>query len=432
MDKNITAYNQFVNKLKIDLKNFPSTPKKLWKEKAIKNVNGFAADELRRLVGIETRRQYGAFFTDSLLAKKVLEFLKPIINKNSIIYDPACGAGNLLIAIMNYASESNINLAWEKHLFGTDIHNEFIDAAKLRLITNEILLNHNNISSEYASAINKKYSLLTADGLLKNKFYEKATHIIVNPPFNQIVFDEKVNWAAGKISAAALFIDKIIKNSNPGVSITAILPDVLRSGTRYEKWRNMVENECKIEEEILLGQFDKYADVDVYALQLTKRKKIRVKKNTKEFGNANSSATIKDLFDICVGPVVDNRDIHKGESLGYIISKGLENWEQKKEFNLMRKHKGKSFKSPFIVVKRTSRMSDLSRAKATIINISSPVYVDNHLIILKPKSKSITVCRKILNLLKAKKTNQWINEKIRCRHLTVKIIKDIPLSYRKK
>lgn len=419
-------YNQFVDKLKVELKSFPSTPKELWNEIATKNVNGFAADELRRLVSIETRRQYGAFFTDSLLAKKILEVLKPIINKDSFIYDPACGAGNLLIAIMNYAKESNINLKWENHLLGTDIHKEFVEAAKLRLITNGILMKSNNSASEYNAEKNIKYSILKADGLLKNKFYEKATHIIVNPPFNQITTDEKLIWAKGKVSAAALFIDKIIQNSNPDVSITAILPDVLRSGSRYEKWRSMVEKECKIEEIKLLGQFDKYADVDVYALQLTKRKRIRIKKDKQEFENANAPATLKELFDICVGPVVDNRDPNEGASLGYIVSKGLEDWQEKKEVNRKRKHKGKSFNSPFVIIKRTSRVSDLSRAKATIINVPEPVYIDNHLIILKPKSGKLSDCRKAIDLLRNEHTNDWLNEVIRCRHLTVNAISNIP------
>ena len=428
--RNITQYNQFIDKLKVELEIFPSTPKELWNEIATKNVNGFAADELRRLVSIETRRHYGAFFTDSLLAKKVLQFLKLSFNKDSFIYDPACGAGNLLIAISNYVEELNIDLKWENHLLGTDIHDEFVEATKLRLITNCILKQTNLSFSEYELERDKKYSIIKSNGLFKNEFYEKATHIFVNPPFNQIIADEKLNWAKGKVSAAALFIDKIIQNSNPGVSITAILPDVLRSGSRYEKWRSMVEKECKIEKIKLLGQFDKYADVDVYAIQLTKRKSIRLitnKSNSEKVENANQTQTLKDMFDICVGPVVDNRDPHQGKSLGYIVSKGLEDWHEKKEVTLNRKHKGKSFNSPFVVVKRTSRMTDLSRAKSTIININGPVYVDNHLIILKPKSGKLQECLKILKLLKDQRTNDWLNKTIRCRHLTVKIVSNIPL-----
>lgn len=429
MERDFTAYNEYIKKLKFDLKSFSSTPKELWNETAIKNVNGVAADELRRLVNIKTRREQGAFFTDSLLVQKVLNFLKPSFNENSFIYDPACGAGNLLIGVWNYVKELNIDLKWENHLLGTDIKKEFVEASKLRLITN-CLLNHPHLSSsEYESEIRKIYSINKANGLFKNEFYERATHIIVNPPFNQLVHDEELTWAAGKVSYAALFIDKIIQHSNPGVSITAILPDVLRSGSRYEKWRNMVENKCKIEKEILLGQFDKHADVDVYALQLTKRKKVNLEKKEKsaKVDIAKPVKTLKELFDICVGPVVDNRDPHEGKSLGYIVSRGLENWNEQKEYKQKRNHLGKSFKSPFIVIKRTSRMTDLNRAKAAIINIPSLVYVDNHLIVLQPKSGKLKDCLEALKILKDNRTNDWLNDKIRCRHITNKIVSELPL-----
>lgn len=423
-------YSQFVDKLKIDLKAFLSTPKEIWNETASKYVNGLAADELRRLISIETRRQSGAFFTDNLLAKKVFQYLKPSFNSDSFIYDPASGAGNLLIAVSDYIEGLHINLNWETHLLGTDIHNEFVQAARLRLITNYLLKQPNSSLSEYKGQNNKRYSIIKADGLLKNEFYEKATHIVVNPPFNQVITTDKLNWSKGKVSAAALFIDKIIQNSNPGVSIAAILPDVLRSGSRYEKWRTMIANNCIIEKTKLLGQFDKFADVDVFAISLTKRKNIRAKnnKNKPEKVKATTTTqTLKDIFDICVGSVVDNRDPHEGTHLGYIVSRGLKGWSEKNVLRLKRRHKGKFFKSPFVVIKRTSRMGDSNRAIATIINTSNPVFVDNHLIILKPKSGLISDCRKVLTIFKDKRTDEWINNKIRCRHLTVQVVSKIPL-----
>lgn len=430
IEKNMNGYNQFIDKLKIDLKSYLSTPKEIWDEMAAKYVNGLAADELRRLITIETRRQYGAFFTDSLLAKKVLKYLNPSFSSNSFIYDPASGAGNLLIAVSDYIEELHINLNWENHLLGTDIHNEFVEATKLRLITNYLLKHPFSSLSEYKAQNNKHYSIIKADGLIKNEFYEKATHIVVNPPFNQVITDEKLNWSKGKVSAAALFIYKIIQNSNPGVSIAAILPDVLRSGSRYEKWRFMVAKECIIEKTKLLGQFDEYADVDVFAISLTKRQKSitrSVKSARLALKNIDHTKTLEDLFDICVGPVVDNRDEKEGPSHSYIVSRGLKGWSIQKEINLNRKHQGKTFNSPFVVIKRTSRMGDSHRAVATIINVPNPVFVDNHLIILHPKSGALKDCWKALAVLKDSRTDNWLNDKIRCRHLTVKVVLKIPI-----
>ena len=422
------AYGEFVDKLKNELNTFLTSPKEDWKEISFKNVNGLAGEELRRLVSLQTRRDFGAFFTDSLLAKKVLNKLDPTFDRNSIIYDPACGAGNLLISVTDYLQELNIDFDEEKNLLGSDLHNEFIKAAKLRLKTNSLLKSSLHTPAIFSNVTKKKYSIAKKNGLLQNSFYKKATHIIVNPPFNQIVPNEKLSWSNGKVSAAALFIDKIIQHSNPGVSIIAILPDVLRSGSRYEKWRAMVDKECIIENILLLGQFDKYADVDVYAVRLRKRqeKSIGIIK-LPETKHNNNITTLADLFEICVGPVVDNRDLKKGPSLPYLVSRGLQGWLLQKGIKLKRRHQGKNFTSPFVVVKRTSRMGDSQRAVATIINTPTPTFVDNHLIVLKPKSGTLKDCKKALQILKEKKTDEWLNSKIRCRHLTVKVVAEIPV-----
>lgn len=425
------GYAEFVIKLNDELNSFLTTPKEAWKETAIKNVNGLAGEELRRTINLETRREYGAFFTDSLLANKVLQLLTPTFTAKSVIYDPACGAGNLLISVSDYIQKLNINFNCKSQLLGTDLHDEFIKATELRLRTNYLLKQPTHSHKVFNSQIKQKYSIAKADGLIKNKFYEKATHIFVNPPFNQVIPKEKLSWTKGKVSAAALFIDKIIQFSNPGVSIIAILPDVLRSGTRYEKWRAMVEKECVIEKIKLLGQFDKYADVDVYAVKMTKRLKgisdiIKVKSTTPK--KIKQNHTLSDLFDICVGPVVDNRDEKDGPSRPYLVSRGLEGWSIQNEIERNRKHLGKKiFDGPFVVIKRTSRMGDSQRAIATIINVPVPVFIDNHLIVLMPKSKTIRDCRLALKILKDRRTDEWLNNKIRCRHLTVKIVSKIPI-----
>jgi len=423
-------YNEFVQTLRLGVQTFVTTPKEFWKDTAIKYTDGLAADELRRLVNIETRREYGAFFTDSLLAKKVLELLKPSFTSKSFIYDPAVGAANLLIAVSDYIKKSGVNFNYKDHLLGTDIHTEFVEAAKLRLQINSLLNQSKSNISNKSLEFKKDISIIPGDGLLQNAFYKKATHIFVNPPFNQITTEEKLSWSNGKVSAAALFIDKIIQHSNPRATIIAILPDVLRSGSRYEKWRAMVNKECTIEKTELLGQFDKYADVDVYAIIMTKRGKVvraitEYKKANTEKTN-NTKKTINDMFDVCVGPVVDNRDAKKGPTLPYIVSRGLQGWSVQENVDLIRQYQGRSFKSPFVAVKRTSRMGDAQRAVATIINMPTPVFVDNHLIILKPISGTLRDCKKALEILKDKQTDYWLDDKIRCRHLTVKIVSEIP------
>lgn len=420
-------YGQFVSNLKSELKRFLSDPRETWSDAANKYADGLASEELRRLISIETRREYGAFFTNSILAKEVLNNLNPSFNSESVIYDPACGAGNLLIAVSDYMQREKVIIDKKPYLLGTDLHKEFVEAAQLRVEISFLLK-----QPDYEFTRNKKsYSIHISDGFIANEYYKQATHIIVNPPFNQIKTKNELDWAKGKVSAAALFLDRIIQHCLPGTSIIAILPDVLRSGSRYEKWRKMVLENCVIEKSILLGQFDKYTDVDVYAINLTKRinetcTQTREKDGLKNAGS-DGKQTLKDLFDICVGPVVDNRDVKEGRLRKYIVSKGLIGWSIQTKASLTRKYKGKSFETPFVVIKRISRMSDTNRAVATIINSPAPVYVDNHLIVLKPRSGSMEDCQKAINLLKDKRTNDWLNKEIRCRHLTVGVVAKIPI-----
>lgn len=421
-------YGEFVDNLKIELNSYKTTPGELWRQTASRYVNGFAAEELRRLVSLEKRRNDGVFFTDSILAEKVLEVLQPYFDEQSVIYDSACGVCNLLIATANYFHKHNIQPANKNYLLGTDIHAEFIAAANLRLQMNNLLL----LPGKTVNVSNQKkgYLVQKKNGLVSNQFYKTATHIIINPPFDQEKFDEKLDWAAGKVSMAAVFMAKAILFANPGTTIMAILPDVLRSGSRYQKWRDMLDKHCITEKIELLGQFDEHADVDVYAIKLIKRQQ-PVESITNTVMGAPDQAiapkTLKDIFDIRVGPVVDYRDEKEGPLRPYVVSHGLESWSTQKEITLKRKHKGTSFKGPFVVIKRTSRATDENRAMATIINTTEPVYVDNHLIILKPKSKTLAACKLAIKILKDKRTNDWLNEQIRCRHLTVKVVSNIPL-----
>lgn len=196
------------------------------------------------------------------LATAVLKSYKLTFAEKANFYDPACGASNLLIAVKNLFGTKLYKREIPLEVFGTDIHKEFVKTSKLRLAICDLLKKYN-----------KDYSgnILVADGLKPNKFYKNATHIVTNPPFNLIDSPSEIEWASGKVSAAAIFIDAISKNVNPGTEVIAILPDVLRSGSRYEKWRTHISSVCDVTGIKLFGQFDHYADVDVFSVLLKKK-----------------------------------------------------------------------------------------------------------------------------------------------------------------
>lgn len=96
-------------------------------------LDGHAYAELRSSIDITSRRASGAFFTGPFIAKRI-----PNLDSSpNIVLDPACGAGNLLLEQATRLQTMNSLLEtidyWGDRLWGFDIHQEFIDAAKLRL-----------------------------------------------------------------------------------------------------------------------------------------------------------------------------------------------------------------------------------------------------------------------------------------------------------
>jgi hypothetical protein len=419
----INNYQKFVESLHTNLTNFRMGMPENWRETALRLVDGVASEELRNCVNIEERRKYGAFFTDSVLAGKVLRKLDPVFGAGSVVYDPACGAGNLLLAVHAFLKETGSPFLRTCTWLGSDIHSSFVNAARIRFSIAGLLATNDPEPADYQ--IEDHIKLDQVNGLAVNEYYAAATHIVVNPPFNMVDSKSKSDLYSGKVSAAAIFIEKIIQHVRPGTTVLAILPDVLRSGTRYEKWRDMVMRNCNYENEVLLGQFDQYADVDVFGVKLIK-KNVAVARPVAPINN-QPFRSIGDLCTVCVGRVVDYRDADAGRRRGYIVSKGLPGWSTLKKTERTRQHEGEAFTPPFVAVKRTSRPGDPYRAVATIIRTPSPVYVDNHLIVLIPKSGTLKDCRKLLQALKRKETSDWIDRQIRCRHLTVKVVSNIPL-----
>ena len=89
----------------------------------------------------------------------------------------------------------------------------------------------------------------------------------MNPPFTYQPAPEHLLWSSGRTSTAAMFLAKAVDQSQRGTKITAILPDVIRTGSRYERLRSLVGERLKIASIETYGQFDQWTDVDVFVLK---------------------------------------------------------------------------------------------------------------------------------------------------------------------
>jgi hypothetical protein len=79
------------------------------------------------------------------------------------------------------------------------------------------------------------------------------------------------------------------------------------------------------------------------------------------------------------------------------------------------------------VVRRTSSPSDPHRAVATVVLGKRPVAVENHLIVLLPKNKTLRACRQAMRLLRDDSTDKRLDRTMRCRHLTVEAVASLPI-----
>jgi N-6 DNA Methylase len=395
-----------------------------------KVLNGGPSKELRRAISIDLQRKYGAFFTSKDLGDYLLKDTE-LSGGQKVVYDPCCGMGDLLLAaarklpLKNSLKQTIIN--WGEILIGTDIHPEFIEATKSRLF---ILARarHKSYLIEHINWRDCFPKIHVSDGLIELDDYLNASIILLNPPYGRVMVSHGCDWAKGKISESAKFIINALEKSKDETEILSILPDVLRSGTIYERWRKKVDSIAEIKHIETYGLFDKKADIDVFLLKINNRRKY--KKNSKNSWpdfNKEHGLKVNNFFHVNVGRVVPHRDEETGREYAYIHPRCVPAWSIIKEFSESRKHKGLPFIPPFVVIRRTSRPGDLYRANASIITGKKPILVENHFIVCKPKDSKLKTCRKLMRELKKDYVNQYLNQRIRCRHLTINSVKMIPV-----
>jgi len=384
---------------------------------------------LLKSIPFKQKKDEGIFFTPQKTSELAAEKLNYRTGDGSVL-DPACGTGNLLIEVANKLQAKNCLTEtlqnWNEIIFGLDINRKFINITKIKIIALAI-----SKGSKPANDLNLKKCMSLLSNIKKGDFtkeYEKYSgsikNIIMNPPFCSINTPDHIKWTTGKSNAAATFTYLASKIIPTNGKIVGVLPDVLRSGSRYNAWRKELNSLLEYEIEPV-GNFEKGVQVDVFILTgngIEKKPFL-----PEEIKNTFSGPKLSDYFDISVGPVVPHRDKLEGIESPFAHAKILPPWMVINSINERIAHAGRKTTTPFIAIRRTSSPKDKHRIVASIINCEEPVAVENHIIILSPKSKNLETCLKYIDVLKSEAVDTYINEKIRCRHLTVGIVKSIPL-----
>lgn len=395
-------------------------------------LDGQPSQRLRELVDLATRRDVGAFFTSAHLRGRVADLLGSGLDSDALILDPACGAGDLLLACASQLPvagdlETTIK-AWGQRIHGYDIHSEFVRAARARLVMAAAMRCRSETDMPSEISADAFPHVCVRDALDTSQAISLASHMVLNPPYAAVDAPDSCVWGSGKVSAAAVFVESVLSRLATGTQVIAILPDVLRAGSRYRKWRSRIEQLSSLESVEVIGQFDRWTDVDVFLAHLIVGGSegmgvVRWWHNIETSGQKH----IRDYFAVGIGPVVPHRDPNKGPWRKYIYARllsGLGSFNS--DTAKCRRYAGRCFTPPFVVVRRTTRPNRRTRILGTVVEGNSPVAVENHLIVLEPRDGTLDLCDKLIQSLHAEQTQHWLDERIRCRHFTVPSLSELP------
>lgn len=419
--KNFKSYYSYLLQY---FENSPSVEDEAWRD--IINLDTIDLT-LRTYLSSEEMKEAGSFFTGQALATKAVNCFNVPISEHSRVIDVTCGAGNLLIECSRHLTVRESLTAtlqfWGEVLWGFDIHESFVACTKARL-TLEALRRGCKKDCSIASAMALLRNICVRDAMsVTSQDLDTITHFIINPPFSNWKLGKNHLWGNGKINAAAVIFNYYLDILPNGCQVSAILPEVIRSGARYQLLRNAIEErlqaECKV-----WGRFNQKTDIDVFNLYGQKYSSNHVIAWQKSY---DKYPTLSEKFDVFIGPLVAYRDKEEGDEYPYIHAKNCARCQEITSINEKRKFQGKVIEPPFVVIKRTSSPSDKVRASASlVITNDAKIAVENHLIVVKPKDGSISNCRTLLKLLESKHVNDYFNDTIRLRHLTVQSIKNVP------
>ncbi|WP_155128827.1 hypothetical protein [[Actinomadura] parvosata] len=429
-----SAYNSYNDELHAILSN-SSSLSGFARESIAAHLDGAAYQRLRKTVDVRIRRSHSTFFTGSQLRARLVAPYRHLIRRGVPIMDPACGAGDLLIEALQHLPK-----AWTlrercdyaaRSLHGWDQIGVLAEVARKRLalalLTSEAAPSERRVAPEFPN-------IRQGDGIAEDCNYSNVRLILLNPPFARTLLPVPQSWGEGVTSQAAPFTLEVLKKADDGTRMAAILPDVLRSGSRYNRWRDEIEKLADIKKIEPIGLFDIWTDVDVFIAHMVVRSRKRRKANPREAWQDQSltpggTVRLGDVATISIGDVVPHRHADEGPTVPYLTVHDVPVGATVTHAPT-RRFAGRLHQAPFVVLRRTSAPTRAGgeRLSVSIIDGSlGEVAVENHLVVVRPLDGSGLTCDSLKSLLEHPSVTKWLDARIRTRHLTKTSLLDLPL-----
>ena len=393
-------------------------------------LNGAVAEYVQRVVPAALRREFGLYLTPSAMAADLVRPYRERLVNGCRVQDPTCGAGDLLLAAADHlplnTSISSTLTDWSQLIGGSDISPALRSAARTRL-TMLAARRHGGLIPVTSCAPEHLCAIQVTD-VLDDPRRADSDLVLLNPPYTQIIAPVRARrWAKGRVSAAAVVFADSVDAAAPGTTIAAILPESLRSGVRYEKWRTYVSALAKIESIETVGQFDTEVDIDVFILRMRKAADLSTGLPSWLPHSKWSGGRVADFFEVRVGTVVPHRDREGPTLTPYLTGRACAGKVLTSETLPERGFGPRTFSPPFVALHRTSSPSDKQRLITFMVVGSRPVSVENHLLVLRPMDGARRTCERLIAEFQQASAAVEINNIIRCRHLTASAVASLPL-----
>lgn len=383
----------------------------------------------------EDRKVHGVFFSGPEWAKTLTAHVD--ISRWTRFVDPSAGTGDILLEICRSFPLANSLQAtvrnWGKKLVAGDLRSSFLRIAWARIV--KLAVERHAIQptpSQLHALLVLPEAFICSDMLKTNFKLTENDCVIMNPPYQRIQAGSSSFVGQGLRSAAALHVEHILHIAPAGVGMVALVPEVLRTGASYGRFRREVQSRVDVVGFESFGRFGQSADVDVAVLAgITTGQRVfaNAKDSAEGSKEARSNSNVNSIgarFTMCVGPVVPHRTAECEIWHQYLSARNAPVGEALDASSELANFDARLERGPFVVVRRTSSPSDKQRARATLVNSCEEFLIENHLIVCKPKAGGVKACRELMKVLMDERTNVWLNENLRCRHLTVGAIANMP------